>query len=188
MTRDDWDALAPTYDHEADHGLADPTTRAAWRAVLREGMPSAPARVADLGCGTGSLTALLTEDGHVVDGVDLSPAMLAQARRKVPGARLVLGDVAEPPLETGAYDVVLSRHVLWAMPSPAQALERWIALLAPGGRLVLVEGSWETGAGLTARECERLVRATGRDAEVRHLPDPVLWGKEIRDERYLLVS
>jgi hypothetical protein len=74
------------------------------------------------------------------------------------------------------------------MPSPAAALRRWIDLLAPRGRLVLVEGSWSTGAGLTAEETRVLVEATGRQATVRHLPDPVLWGREIADERYLVVS
>jgi len=39
----------------------------------------------------------------------------------------------------------MSRHVLWAMPDPAGALEHWIALLRPGGRSLLVEGRWSTG-------------------------------------------
>jgi hypothetical protein len=74
------------------------------------------------------------------------------------------------------------------MPDPADALGRWVDLLAPGGRLVLVEGSWHTGAGLTAAEAEAIVRTRRTDAEVRLLDDPVLWGAPLRDERYLLVS
>jgi hypothetical protein len=84
--------------------------------------------------------------------------------------------------------VVLSRHVLWAMSDPEAAIERWVRLLVPGGMLVLVEGRWATGAGLPADECARIVRTARDDAEVRPLPDPVLWGKQINDERYLLVS
>ncbi|GAB2867589.1 hypothetical protein GCM10027026_17000 [Myroides odoratimimus subsp. xuanwuensis] len=84
--------------------------------------------------------------------------------------------------------MVLSRHVLWALPSPADALARWVELLRPGGSLVLVEGRWGTGAGLGAAETERLVRGLRAEATVRHLPEPVLWGKPIEDERYLLVS
>jgi hypothetical protein len=51
-----------------------------------------------------------------------------------------------------------------------------------------VEGRWFTGGGLPAAETEALVRATGRGVAVRHLPEPVYWGKDIDDERYLLVS
>ena len=74
------------------------------------------------------------------------------------------------------------------MDDPALALDRWLALLASGGTLLLVEGSWSTGAGITAAQAAALVRETGREADVRLLPEPVYWGKEITDERYLLVS
>jgi SAM-dependent methyltransferase len=85
-------------------------------------------------------------------------------------------------------DVVLCRHVLWALPDPAAALERWAALLAPGGRLVLVEGRWHTGGGLTADRTVALVEAVGRTAELRPMQEPVFWGGEIADARYLVVS
>ncbi len=83
---------------------------------------------------------------------------------------------------------MLSRHVLWAMPSPADALDRWTALLRPGGRIVLVEGRWHTGGGLAADDAERLARERFADVRVVHLPDPVYWGGEITDERYLLLA
>jgi hypothetical protein len=53
---------------------------------------------------------------------------------------------------------------------------------------VLVEGSWSTGAGLTAEQTVRLVEETGRSARLRRLPEAVLWGREITDDRYLVVS
>ncbi len=184
-----WDSAAETFDEAADHGLADPTVRAAWRDLLLGVLPPAPARVADLGCGTGTLSLLLAESGYAVDGVDFSPEMIRRARAKAGhAATFHVADAAGPPLDMGSYDVVLSRHVLWAMPSPAEALARWVELLAPGGRLVLVEGSWSTGAGLTAETTLTLVRATGRAATLRRLPEPVWWGREIDDERYLITS
>ena len=190
--RELWDAEAATFDDEADHGLADPATREAWRALLLGVLPAAPARIADLGCGTGSLSVLLAREGYAVDGLDLSPEMVARARTKADGAGvsvdLTVGDAQAPGLPPASYDVVLSRHVLWAMDDPALALDRWLALLASGGTLLLVEGSWSTGAGITAAQAAALVRETGREADVRLLPEPVYWGKEIADERYLLVS
>jgi len=197
-----WDAEAVTFDEAADHGLADPACRAAWRDLLLEHLPEAPARVADLGCGTGTLSLLLAEDGYAVDGVDFSPEMVRRAQAKAGQvATFTVGDAAEPPLADTAYDVVLSRHVLSAMPSPAAALDRWLALLRPGGRLLLVEGNWSTGTlrdgrcapssgttGLSAEETVALVERTGREALLRRMPEPVYWGREISDDRYLVTT
>ena len=69
--------------------------------------------------------------------------MVARARAKLAGFAGVTvkqGDASEPALPAASDDVVLSRHVLWAMPDPAVTMRRWIRLLVPGGRLVLVEG------------------------------------------------
>jgi precorrin-6B methylase 2 len=52
----DWDAEAARFDEEPDHGLRDPEVRACWRTLLLSALPPAPARVADLGAGTGSIT------------------------------------------------------------------------------------------------------------------------------------
>lgn len=61
-------------------------------------------------------------------------------------------------------------------------------LLRPGGRLVLIEGDWVTGAGLTAAETTTLVQNVREHAVVTPLPDAVHWGRAISDERYLVVS
>ncbi len=186
-----WDAEAARFDEEPDHGLRDPDTRAAWLALLTDHLPPAPARVADLGCGTGTLSVLLADEGYVVDGIDFSREMVDRARRKA-GARdhvtFVVADAGDPPLETGRYDAVLCRHVLWALPDPAAALERWVRLLHDTGRLVLVEGFWHTGSGLTATQAEALLRGAGREPTTYPMADPVYWGGPISDERYLVLG
>ncbi|HEX6446829.1 MAG TPA: methyltransferase domain-containing protein [Streptosporangiales bacterium] len=192
QTADDWDAYAAAFDDEPDHGLRDPAVRAAWRRLLTRLLPEPPARVADLGCGTGSLSVLLAEDGHRVTGVDTSAAMLERAAAKADAAgvsvELHRADAGRPPLPTGAFDVVLSRHVVWALPDPGAALARWVRLLAAGGRLVLVEGRWSTGAGLSSGQLVAAVEPHASVVEVRPLPDPVLWGGPITDERYAVVA
>ncbi|GAA3670882.1 class I SAM-dependent methyltransferase [Lentzea roselyniae] len=190
--RDFWDQHAATFDQEPDHGLLDPEVRAAWAATLLPVLPADSASVADLGCGTGSLSVLLAQAGHEVRGVDLSPRMVAAARAKANAAGVsaafVQGDASRSPYAPASCDVVLARHVLWALPDPAAALKIWVDLLRPGGLLVLVEGRWSTGAGLTAAECRALVLDVRREADVTRLDDPALWGRPIDDERYLLVS
>jgi RimJ/RimL family protein N-acetyltransferase len=183
-----WDDEARTFDEAADHGLLDPGVRAAWRDLMLDLLPPAPARVADLGCGTGTLTLLLTQAGYDVTGVDFSPEMVRRAHAKAPGVEFVEADASAPPLDPAAYDVVLCRHVLWAMPEPAVALARWVDLLSDGGRLVLVEGSWSTGAGLTGAETVALVEGLGRAATLRPLPEARYWGREITDERYVVTG
>ena len=187
-----WDAQAARFDEEPDHGLRDPAVRESWRELLLSALPPAPARVADLGCGTGSVTVLLAAEGYEVHGVDLSEAMVAAAAAKAAAAGVTAsvrqGDATFPALAPASFDVVFVRHVLWALPEPEAVVGRWIRLLRPGGRLVLVEGRWHTGAGLSADQCRELVAAHARDIVVSTLDSPRLWGKPITDERYLLVA
>jgi ubiquinone/menaquinone biosynthesis C-methylase UbiE len=103
-------------------------------------------------------------------------------------ATFLVGNAAAPGLAEGELDVVLCRHVLWAMPDPSAAIAQWVRLLAPGGRLLLVEGSWWSGAGLTAEQTQALLLQHRRQAEVTVLDSPALWGGPIEDERYLVVS
>lgn len=187
-----WDSLAATFDAQPDHGLSDPVVRAAWSGLLLGHLMPSPARVADLGCGTGSLSVLLAEQGFRVIGLDSSPAMIGAARAKAAGlgvdVALCLGDASKPPFAPGSFDAVLCRHLLWALADPLGVLRRWVELLRPGGRLLLVEGRWWTGGGIPAAEGARMLAQLGREARMVRLEDPRLWGSPIQDERYLLVS
>jgi SAM-dependent methyltransferase len=193
--RERWDALADTFDEEPDHGLRDPDVRATWSAYLDLWLPAAPAKVLDLGCGTGSLSILLAEKGFEVCAVDVSPRMLEHARQKASEHHADVAyhemDAAAPAFAAASFDVVLARHVVWALPGPSGALGRWLALLRPRGRLVLIEGRWRTDRGclgLEAATLDALLRDRVRSIEVARLPDPNLWGRPVDDERYVLVA
>jgi SAM-dependent methyltransferase len=152
---------------------------------------------------------LLKGQGHLPVGVDLSPRMVERARHKISMAGveflLLVGDASDPPAEAGdAFDVVLTRHLLWTLPDPAGALSRWIRLLRPGGRLVLIEGRWDVPAGaapyvagarrlpwnggVTAEDLAAAVRPLVGELWSEPLDDPVLWGRAIHDERYALIA
>ncbi|MER5599219.1 class I SAM-dependent methyltransferase [Streptomyces sp. NPDC002265] len=197
----DWDAQAATFDDEPDHGLRDPRVRDAWARRLRDWLPARPGDVLDLGCGTGSLSLLAAEQGHRVTGVDRSPAMVDLARRKLTGrdAAFLVGDAAAPPVGERRFDTVLVRHLLWALPDPGRALRHWRDLLRPagspdgtgGGRLVLVEGVWGTldPVGIPAERLLSLVAPWADEVRMERLSDdPLLWGKEVTDERYAVVA
>lgn len=189
----DWDAEAARFDEEPDHGLGVPEVRAAWAARLRAWLPEPPADVLDLGCGTGSLSLLAAEQGHRVTGADSSRAMVERARAKLAGrdAVFLLGDAAAPPVGERLFDVVLVRHVLWALPDPARVLRHWRGLLRPGGRFVLVEGVWGTvtPVGIPAGRLTALLVPLAADVRVEPLSGvTALWGKEVDDERYAVVA
>ncbi|MDW4906262.1 class I SAM-dependent methyltransferase [Streptomyces sp. ADMS] len=193
MTNTDWDAEAATFDDETDHGLRDAVVREAWATRLRSWLPDRPADVLDLGCGTGSLSLLASEQGHRVTGVDASRAMVEQARAKLAGRDAVffVGDAAAPPVREERFDVVLVRHVLWTLPDPARVLRHWQGLLRAGGRLVLVEGVWGTVSpvGIPADRLTALLAPLAADVRVERLSgDARLWGREVEDERYAVLA
>jgi trans-aconitate 2-methyltransferase len=96
-------------------------------------------RVADLGCGTGELTA----DAHralgarETVGVDRSPAMLERARTlHVEGLTFTAGDIATfAPSEP--FDVIVSNAALQWVPDHPTVLARWAAALAEHGQLAV---------------------------------------------------
>ncbi len=174
--REWWDRDAHTYDEAKSHAVSDPLEAAAWRQALREALPEPPARVLDVGAGTGALSLLAAELGHRVTALDLSEGMLSVARRKAAERAIdldfVVGSAAEPP--AGPFDAVMERHVLWTLPDPAGALRTWREVMAPGGRLVLFEGTW--GGDDPVRRARDLVseglRKIMRIPDDHHAPYP----------------
>jgi ubiquinone/menaquinone biosynthesis C-methylase UbiE len=136
-----WDADADTYDR--GHGVGSPTERAAWTAAFARLLPPPPARVLDVGAGTGFLALQLAALGYAVTALDLSPGMLAalrdSANRRDLDLTLVEGSADRPP--DGPFDVVTERHLLWVLPDAVAALTAW-RRVAPKGRLVAFEGLW----------------------------------------------
>jgi SAM-dependent methyltransferase len=184
--RDWWDADAHSYDASAGHAMSDPVEAAAWRAVLLQALPPSPARVLDVGAGTGALALLAAELGHDVTAIDLSQGMLEKARAKaVAGGHevtFVHGPAEEPP--PGPFDAVMERHVSWTLPDPVSALRAWREVTVPGGRLVLLEGSWAgEGPWVAAKDAlaRRLERAMGvRDHHHAPYPQDVLASLPLR--------
>jgi SAM-dependent methyltransferase len=95
--------------------------------------------VVDMGCGPGYTTALLRRaiPHSFTTGIDVSPAMISEARARVPDAHFVVGDVTAP-LTLPAH-LVYSRLLLGHLTDPAVALTRWAVPLRVGGLVVCEE-------------------------------------------------
>ncbi|MGE5596473.1 MAG: class I SAM-dependent methyltransferase [Hyphomicrobiales bacterium] len=105
------------------------------------------ANVLELACGPGRALALLRRrlPSAKLTGVDLSPFMLERAAARVPfDVELVHASSASLPWEPGRFDTVVALHHLGHQPlrAAAKALREAERVLAPGGRLALVEHSW----------------------------------------------
>ncbi|GAA1147779.1 DUF480 domain-containing protein [Nocardioides aquiterrae] len=97
--------------------------------------------VVEVGCGPGHVTAYLADAGADATGVDLSPGMVAEARRRFPGGSYEVGDLRtlmRPATATGWSAVLAWYSLIHLAPSELPgALEALARPLAPGGWLVL---------------------------------------------------
>jgi SAM-dependent methyltransferase len=150
-----WGTVAAGYEahagNVAEYGSADYRR---WLDALASALPAAPARVLDVGTGSGYMALAAASLGHRVTAIDLAPTMLdvlvdhAAARGLAVDARL--GDAVAPEFPPASFDAVTSRHLLWTLRQPATAMANWRELLRPGGRLVAVDGFWFTDGDSSA--------------------------------------
>ncbi|GAA2827957.1 class I SAM-dependent methyltransferase [Kitasatospora sp. CM 4170] len=139
-TRVFYDAIAVDYAARfRDVSAERPLDRAMLAAFADLVRADGGGPVAELGCGTGRVTAHLHRLGLDVLGIDLSPGMLATARAEHPELRFEVGSLLDLPLP----DAALAGAVAWysIIHTPRERLPEVFAefhrVLAPGGHLLL---------------------------------------------------
>lgn len=150
-----WDEAAPAYDA----GMA--LLERIWFRGGREWLGArAHGRVLEVAVGTGS-NVLHFPAGAAVTGIDLSPAMLDQARARLDAvgrtATLLEGDAEALPFDDASFDTVVCALALCSIPDPRRAIDEMHRVLVPGGRLLLLDhvaSSWPP-----LRFAQRLVEA-----------------------------
>jgi SAM-dependent methyltransferase len=170
-TRASYDAVAADYaERFRDELAAKPLDRAMLAGFAELVRAAGAGPVADVGCGTGRVTAHLNGLGLSVFGVDLSPQMIAVARRAHPALRFEVGSMLALDLPDGSLGGLLAWYSTIHIPQmrlPAVFAE-FHRVLAPGGYLQL---AFQAGDG-TLRRTEALGRAISLDFH-RRQPDQV---------------
>lgn len=135
-TRDSYDTVAATYaakfGDELDGKPLD-------RALLAAFAETVSGPVADLGCGPGHLTAHLHRLGLDAVGVDLSPEMIAVARRTHPGLSYQIGDFTGLDRATGSLGGIVAFYSIIHLPDEQLpvAFAEFARVLAPTGQLLI---------------------------------------------------
>jgi trans-aconitate 2-methyltransferase len=117
--------------------FGDERTRAA-RDLLAAVPPGAPRRVVDMGCGPGNSTELLRTrfpEAEII-GLDSSPAMLEEARGRLPGVAFALAD-ASTWTPAPDVDLVFANAIYQWVPHHLEQLPRVLAALRPGAALAV---------------------------------------------------
>lgn len=146
-----------------------------WFRELEKHLPeNGKLQVLDVGTGTGFFAVLLAQAGHRVEGVDLTPAMLEEARALAAQRGLDITfremDAQTLDYEDGCFDAVISRNLTWTLPDPERAYGQWFRVLKPGGVLLNFDANWYRY--LWDRGAEQ---AHARDREN-------MWASDVRDE------
>ena len=140
------------YERSAAHRYANELSGAAVRALAALGATDRPVRVLEVGAGTGSGAAailpVLPPDRTAYWFTDVSAAFFDRARERLashPFVRYATLDVerdaAPQGFEPGSFDLVVASNTVHATRDVRATLRRLATLLAPGGRLVLVEAT-----------------------------------------------
>ena len=138
-----------TYERERHNALAQgyiaffaPVTALAIAPLLAAVEVSGGMRLLDVPTGSGALAAEATRRGAVVIGVDIAPAMIAEARKRHPGIDFQVADVEHLPVPDGVLDAVVCAFGLGHFPYPEASLAECLRTLKAGGRIAF--SWWDT--------------------------------------------
>jgi ubiquinone/menaquinone biosynthesis C-methylase UbiE len=129
---DYYDRLAPDYDQKRFANSYGRFIDARERAILAAWLPPAPARILELGCGTGRLT------GFADVALDASQPSLRIAQARHIGKQIAAADAAALPFRAGTFDAVFALHLLMHLEQPTirTIFAEAARVLRPGGIFV----------------------------------------------------
>lgn len=142
-----WTKRAKDFSTVRRNELKDPITQR-WVGEIAAYLPGGKLNILDVGTGTGYFAILLSRMGHKVTGIDLTQAMLVQARETAAVYEVypefLQMDAQALDFESCSFDVVISRNLTWTLPDPVKAYKEWCRVLKPGGILLNFDADYAT--------------------------------------------
>jgi cyclopropane fatty-acyl-phospholipid synthase-like methyltransferase len=146
--------VARTYDEVADLYAAlerpgQEWPRMRWLEKILRALP-AGADVLELGCGNGIPATRRIAEQHAVTGVEISSVQADKARRNVPAATVLVGDVATCRFDASSFDAIVALYVIDHIPRETHAalFGRMAAWLRPGGQLLFTVEPYDEPGGI----------------------------------------
>ena len=147
-----WTGRASGYS-EVNQAELETDQRKKWSDCLQAeitrqfpGITADQLRVLEVGTGPGFFAILLCELGYDVTAIDLTPAMLKEAKknagRLADSIRFMEMNAEALDFEDASFDVVISRNLTWNLPHPDAAYAEWARVLKPGGLLLNFDANW----------------------------------------------
>ena len=97
-------------------------------------------RILDIGCGAGFFSIILSQLGHTVHGIDITPNMIDEANQLAESldcdATFSVMDAENLGFDTNTFDIVVARNVTWNLPHPDKAYAEWFRVIRPGGLIL----------------------------------------------------
>jgi ubiquinone/menaquinone biosynthesis C-methylase UbiE len=166
--REAYDTVAEDYATRLPDTRAEAPLDLAMIDAFAEAVTSDPdARVLDAGCGAGRMTRYLAERGCRVEGVDLSPGMVAMARRDHPDLVFTVGSLSDLPYPDDRFAGVMLWYSIIHTPPAGQArlFAEAARVLRPAGHLLV---GFQSGEG--TRDVSASYRRLGHEIRLeRHL-------------------
>ena len=147
-TAEHWDGASTRYssiireEYENEAGNV-------WKEYIETYRPKGEhLKVLDCGCGPGFFSILMSNDGHLVEAIDISDGMLEKARRNVEelgfpeNVSFSNMDVNNTDFPDNTFDLILTRNVTWMSRDLSETYSEWLRILKPGGRMLVFDANW----------------------------------------------
>ena len=141
-----WTNRAKGYSQTNQDELATDKRKIWQKLILNHAPNKNKLRILDIGTGPGFLAITLALAGHEVTAVDVTQAMIDQAKDNASQYRVkvnfVLSDVHCLPFQDNSFDLIILRNVTWNLSNPTLAYQEWFRVLNTKGKLLNFDANW----------------------------------------------
>lgn len=131
-------------------------------------------RILDAGTGTGYFSILLSKEGHLLCGIDLTQAMIDEAQKTAASQgvapEFMVMDAQETSFDDEVFDAVVTRNLTWTLSDPRKAYGEWFRILRRGGVLLNFDADYASNVR-NQNQKESRIEKTGAYGHIGLTPE-----------------